>query len=81
MSDLVQTPTCQEACMIFWGRPQEIYQFPQKSRRADILTLSIQGVPQLYLRMAGKHIPVQYAGDGVLKLLQVCIAAMEIKNG
>ena len=47
----------------------------------DILTLSIQGVPQLYLRIAGKHIPVQYAGDGVLKLLQVCIAAMEIKNG
>lgn len=47
----------------------------------DILTLSVQGAPQLYLRVSGKHIPVQYAGDGVLKLLQVCIAAMEIRNG
>ncbi len=47
----------------------------------DIMTLSIQGVPQLYLKIAGKHIPIQYAGDGVMKLLQVCIAAMELKNG
>ena len=47
----------------------------------DIMTLSIQGVPQLYLKTAGKHIPIQYAGDGVMKLLQVCIAAMELKDG
>ena len=47
----------------------------------DILTLSIQGVTQLFLKVAGKHIPIQYAGDGVMKLLQVCIAAMELKDG
>ena len=47
----------------------------------DIMTLSIQGAPQLYLKVAGKHIPLQYAGDGVMKLLQVCIAAMELKDG
>jgi len=47
----------------------------------DIITISIQGVSQLYLKVAGKHIPIQYAGDGVMKLLQVCIAAMEMKDG
>ena len=47
----------------------------------DILTLSIQGVTQLYLKAAGKFIPIHYAGDGVLKLLQICIAAMELQDG
>lgn len=47
----------------------------------DIMTLSIQGVTQLYLKVAGKLIPIQYAGDGVLKLLQICIAAMEMQGG
>ena len=47
----------------------------------DSMTLSIQGIPHLYLKIAGKHIPIQYTGDGVMKLLQVCIAAMEMKNG
>jgi len=28
--------------MIFWGRPQEIYQFPQKSRRAGKTRTAIQ---------------------------------------
>ena len=47
----------------------------------DIMTLSIQGVTQLYLKVAGKPIPIQYTGDGVLKLLQTCIAAMEMQGG
>lgn len=47
----------------------------------DILTLSLQGITQLYIRVNGKLIPLQYAGDGVMKLLNICLAIMERKNG
>ncbi len=47
----------------------------------DILTLSVQGITQLYLKISKKLIPVQYAGDGVMKLLQICMAVMELNNG
>lgn len=47
----------------------------------DILTLSMQGVAQLYIRSNGRLIPLQYAGDGVVKLLNICLAIMERKNG
>ena len=50
-------------------------------RIEDILTLSLQGITQLYLRIAGKLIPLQYAGDGVMKLLNICLAVLERKNG
>lgn len=47
----------------------------------DIITLSIQGVTQLYLKEGTQLIPLQYAGDGIMKLLNICIAVMENKNG
>ena len=47
----------------------------------DVLTLSLQGVTQLYIRVKGKLIPLQYAGDGVMKLLNICLAIMERKDG
>lgn len=47
----------------------------------DVVTLSIQGVAQLYMRTSGKLLPIQYAGDGILKLLQICLAAMELEDG
>lgn len=51
------------------------------SRIEDILTLSLQGITQLYLRIGGKLIPLQYAGDGVMKLLNICLAILERRNG
>ena len=47
----------------------------------DIITLSLQGIPQLYIRMNGKLFPLHAAGDGVVKLLLLCIAIMERENG
>ncbi len=47
----------------------------------DILTLSLQGIAQLYIRVRGKLIPLQYAGDGVMKLLSICLAIIEKKDG
>ena len=47
----------------------------------DILTLAINGLTQLYLRKEGKLIPLQYAGDGIMKLLNICLAIIERKNG
>ena len=47
----------------------------------DILTVSLQGFTQLYIRVNGKLIPLQFAGDGVAKLLNVCLAIMDKKNG
>ena len=47
----------------------------------DIVTLSVQGVTQLYVRVLGKLMPLQYAGDGILKLLSIIIAILERKDG
>ena len=46
----------------------------------DILTLSLDGVTQLYVRTKKKMIPLQYAGDGILRLLNICLALIEKKN-
>lgn len=47
----------------------------------DILTLAINGLTQLYLRKEGRLIPLQYAGDGIMKLLNICLAIIERKDG
>lgn len=47
----------------------------------DIITLSLSGIPQLYIRTGGRMIPLQYAGDGIMKLISICLAIMEQKNG
>ena len=47
----------------------------------DIVTVSYQGITQLYLKTSGKLIPLQYAGDGTVKLLNICLAIQEMKNG
>ena len=47
----------------------------------DLLTLAINGITQLYLRKEGKLIPLQYAGDGIMKLLNICLAIIERKDG
>ena len=47
----------------------------------DIVTLSINGMPQLYINTNNKLIPVQLAGDGINKLLYIVLAIMDAKNG
>lgn len=47
----------------------------------DILTLSVNGLVQVYIRINGKLIPIQYAGDGLVKLTSLCLAIMQLKNG
>ena len=47
----------------------------------DIVTISSHGVTQLHVRSLGKWIPIHFAGDGVLRLLQICLAVLEHENG
>ncbi len=47
----------------------------------DIVTLSVQGIIQLYIRISGKLMPLQYAGDGIVKILSICLSIMRRKGG
>ncbi len=47
----------------------------------DILTVSVKGITQLYVKGEGGLVPLQYSGDGVIKLINICMAIMEQKNG
>ena len=48
---------------------------------SDIVTLSINGVPQLYINTNKKLLPVQFSGDGINKLLYIVLSIMDAKNG
>jgi AAA15 family ATPase/GTPase len=48
---------------------------------SDIVTLSINGVPQLYINTNKKLLPVQFSGDGINKLLHIVLSIMDAKNG
>lgn len=47
----------------------------------DIVTISKQNISQLHIRVQDKWIPLQYAGDGVMKLLHICLEMLERKDG
>ena len=47
----------------------------------DILTISVKGIVQLYIKTNGKLMPIQYAGDGIIKVLGICLSIMSRKNG
>lgn len=47
----------------------------------DVITLSVRGLTQLYLRVNGQLMPLHYAGDGITKLMSICLAIMDQKNG
>ena len=47
----------------------------------DIVTISRQNISQLHIKVNGRWLPLQYAGDGVVKLLNVCMAIIERKDG
>lgn len=48
---------------------------------SDIVTLSINGIPQLYVNTNKKLLPVQFSGDGINKLLYIVLSIMDAKNG
>ena len=47
----------------------------------DIVTISRKNVSRLHVRIGQKWIPLQYAGDGVMKLLHICLSIMERPDG
>ncbi len=48
---------------------------------SDIVTLSINGTPQLYISTNKKLLPIQFSGDGINKLLYIVLSIMDAKNG
>ena len=48
---------------------------------SDIVTLSINGVPQLYINTNKKLLPIQFSGDGINKLLYIVLSIMDAKDG
>ena len=48
---------------------------------SDIVTLSINGIPQLYINTNKKLLPVQFSGDGINKLLYIVLSIMDARNG
>lgn len=65
------------------GEKEKIIGFLQRidSSISDIVTLSINGIPQLYINTNKKLLPVQFSGDGINKLLYIVLSIMDAKNG
>lgn len=47
----------------------------------DIVTISLYGEPQLYVSAEEKLLPIQFAGDGLVKLLSIVVAIMLMHDG
>jgi len=65
------------------GEKEKIIGFLQhiEPSLSDIVTLSVNGVPQLYINTCKKLIPIQFSGDGINKLLQIILNIMDAKDG
>ena len=65
------------------GEKQKLIDFLQRidPSISDIVTLSINGIPQLYINTNKKLLPVQFSGDGINKLLYIVLSIMDAKNG
>ena len=48
---------------------------------SDIVTVSVNGIPQLYMNIGKKLLPVQFSGDGINKLLYLVLSIMDAKDG
>lgn len=48
---------------------------------SDIVTLSINGISQLYINTNKKLLPIQFSGDGINKLLYIILSIMDAKDG
>lgn len=65
------------------GEKQKIVRFLQRidPSISDIVTLSVSGIPQLFVNTNKKLLPVQFSGDGINKLLYIVLSIMDAKNG
>lgn len=65
------------------GEKEKIIGFLQRidPSISDIVTLSISGVPQLYINTNNRLLPVQFSGDGINKLLFIVLSVMDAKDG
>lgn len=65
------------------GEKEKIIGFLQRIDPSihDIVTLSINGIPQLFINTANKLLPIQFSGDGINKLLYIVLSIMDAKDG
>ncbi len=65
------------------GEKASIISFLQRIDPAisDIVTLSVSGIPQLYINTNKKLLPIQFSGDGINKLLYIVLSIMDAKDG
>ena len=65
------------------GEKDKLIHFLQRidSSITDIVTLSVNGIPQLYINTNKKLLPIQFSGDGINKLLYIVLSIMDAKDG
>ena len=65
------------------GEKEKIIGFLKRidSSISDIVTLSVSGIPQLYINTNKKLLPIQFSGDGINKLLYIVLSIMDAKDG
>lgn len=65
------------------GEKEKIISFLNRidSSISDVVTLSVSGIPQLYINTNNKLLPVQFSGDGINKLLYIVLSIMDAKDG
>ncbi len=65
------------------GEKEKLIHFLNRidSSISDIVTLSTNGIPQLYINTNRKLLPVQFSGDGINKLLYIVLSIMDARDG
>ncbi len=65
------------------GEKEKLVSFLKRidSSISDIVTLSVSGIPQLYINSNKKLLPIQFSGDGINKLLYIVLSIMDAKDG
>ena len=48
---------------------------------SDIVTVSVKGISQIYIKTNDKLLPIQFSGDGINKLLYIILSIMDAKDG
>ncbi|MBQ3389017.1 MAG: AAA family ATPase [Thermoguttaceae bacterium] len=65
------------------GEKEKLIHFLNRidSSISDIITLSTNGISQLYINTNRKLLPVQFSGDGINKLLYIVLSIMDARDG
>lgn len=65
------------------GEKEKLIHFLNRidSSISDIVTLSTNGISQLYINTNRKLLPVQFSGDGINKLLYIVLSIMDARDG